>query len=216
MGGEDPVQVGGHDLAAPYWGDRLTLSSRVRCHAWSDVGTDAGTIVVVEDDPNIADLVDLYLRREGFRVVQAADGEAGLAAIDRERPRLAILDVGLPGGIDGLEVCRRVRATHGGRLPVLDAHRPRRRDRPGPRPGAGRRRLRDQALLAPRAGRPGQGHPAPGRRAAPRPARRSLVGRRRRGRHRPAGGPRRTARWCRWPPGSSTCCSSWPTTPGWP
>jgi DNA-binding response OmpR family regulator len=78
------------------------------------VHSDLGTIVVVEDDPNIADLVDIYLRREGFRVIQAADGEAGLAAIDRERPRLAILDVGLPGVIDGLEVCRRVRA----RLPL--------------------------------------------------------------------------------------------------
>jgi DNA-binding response OmpR family regulator len=78
------------------------------------VQSDLGTIVVVEDDPNIADLVDIYLRREGFRVIQAADGEAGLAAIERERPRLAILDVGLPGAIDGLEVCRRVRA----RLPL--------------------------------------------------------------------------------------------------
>ncbi len=76
--------------------------------------TDLGTIVVVEDDPHIADLVDIYLRREGFRVIQASDGESGLAAIDRERPRLAILDVGLPGAIDGLEVCRRVRA----RLPL--------------------------------------------------------------------------------------------------
>src|ERR1700681_4159554 len=76
-----------------------------------------GTIVVVEDDPNIADLVDMYLHREGFRVIQAVDGEAGLAAIDREKPRMAILDVGLPGRIDGLEVCRRVRA--GGGTPVL-------------------------------------------------------------------------------------------------
>ena len=42
--------------------------------------------------------------------IQAADGEAGLAAIAREKPRLAILDVGLPGDLDGLEVCRRVRA----------------------------------------------------------------------------------------------------------
>jgi DNA-binding response OmpR family regulator len=76
-----------------------------------------GTIVVVEDDPNIADLVDMYLRQEGFRVIQAADGEAGLAAVDRERPRLAILDIGLPGRIDGLEICRRLRASNG--LPVL-------------------------------------------------------------------------------------------------
>jgi DNA-binding response OmpR family regulator len=76
-----------------------------------------GTIVVVEDDTNIADLVDMYLRREGFRVIQAGTGEMGLAAIDRERPRMVILDVGLPGSIDGLEVCRRVRAKQS--LPVL-------------------------------------------------------------------------------------------------
>jgi len=81
------------------------------------MGTDLGTIVVVEDDTNIADLVDLYLRREGFRVIQAGTGEAGLAAIERERPRMAILDVGLPGAMDGLEVCRRVRANRS--LPVL-------------------------------------------------------------------------------------------------
>ncbi|HMK97767.1 MAG TPA: response regulator transcription factor [Acidimicrobiales bacterium] len=79
--------------------------------------TDLGTIVVVEDDTNIADLVDLYLRGEGFRVVQAGTGETGLAAIERERPRMVILDVSLPGGIDGLEVCRRVRSTR--TLPVL-------------------------------------------------------------------------------------------------
>lgn len=76
-----------------------------------------GTIVVVEDDTNIADLVDMYLRREGFRVIQAGTGETGLAAIERERPRMVILDVGLPGSIDGLEVCRRVRAKQS--LPVL-------------------------------------------------------------------------------------------------
>jgi DNA-binding response OmpR family regulator len=78
---------------------------------------DHGTIVVVEDDPNIADLVDLYLRRDGFRVIQAEDGVRGLAAIDRERPRLVVLDVGLPGELDGLEVCRRLRATSA--VPVL-------------------------------------------------------------------------------------------------
>ena len=81
------------------------------------MGTDLGTIVVVEDDTNISDLVDLYLRREGFRVIQAGTGEAGLAAIEREHPRMAILDVGLPGPMDGLEVCRRVRASRS--LPVL-------------------------------------------------------------------------------------------------
>jgi len=84
------------------------------------VQPDIGTIVVVEDDPNIADLVDMYLRREGFRVIQAGDGHTGLAAIGRDDPRLVILDVGLPGGIDGLDVCRQLRSNpRTASLPVL-------------------------------------------------------------------------------------------------
>ncbi|MFN8039344.1 MAG: response regulator transcription factor [Acidimicrobiales bacterium] len=67
-------------------------------------------IVVVEDDPNIADLVDLYLRQDGYRVFQAATGERGLELVRERSPRLVVLDVGLPG-IDGLEVCRQLRAT---------------------------------------------------------------------------------------------------------
>jgi DNA-binding response OmpR family regulator len=67
--------------------------------------------VVVEDDRNIADLVELYLRQEGFRVVQAGTGEKGLDAVRDQDPRLVILDVGLPGTVDGLEVCRRLRAS---------------------------------------------------------------------------------------------------------
>src|SRR3954447_23931363 len=68
------------------------------------------TIVVVEDDQHIADLVELYLRQEGFRVVQAPNGERGIEAVRNQRPAIVILDVGLPGGMDGLEVCRRLRA----------------------------------------------------------------------------------------------------------
>ncbi len=67
--------------------------------------------MVVEDDANIADLIDMYLRRDGHRVIQATDGEKGLAAISRESPRLVILDIGLPGPLDGFEVCRRIRAS---------------------------------------------------------------------------------------------------------
>lgn len=81
------------------------------------VGEEQGTIVVVEDDSNIADLLDMYLRREGFRVLQASTGQAGLEAIQREHPRMAILDLSLPGGMDGLELCRRLRAASP--LPVL-------------------------------------------------------------------------------------------------
>jgi len=69
----------------------------------------SGTILVVDDEANIADLVEMYLRKEGFRVLKAATGEDGLAAAKRERPRLVVLDVGLPG-IDGLEVCKRLRS----------------------------------------------------------------------------------------------------------
>ena len=77
---------------------------------------DKGTILVVEDEPNIADLVDLYLSRDGYRVVKQTTGEGGLAAVRDQRPRLVVLDVGLPD-IDGLEVCRRIRATS--TLPVI-------------------------------------------------------------------------------------------------
>jgi two-component system response regulator MtrA len=74
------------------------------------MASEPATIVVVEDDVNIADLIDLYLRRDGHRVVQASDGATGLSAVDRERPNLVILDIGLPGPMDGFEVCRRLRA----------------------------------------------------------------------------------------------------------
>jgi DNA-binding response OmpR family regulator len=81
------------------------------------MSTDHGTVVVVEDDPHIADLVDLYLRREGFRVLLAADGEKGLEVSGREDPAIVILDVGLPGVLDGFDVCRELRAR--GSVPVL-------------------------------------------------------------------------------------------------
>ena len=76
--------------------------------------------MVVEDDPNIADLLDLYLRQAGFRVLQAATGERGLELVASASPRLVVLDLGLPGAVDGIEVCRRVRgAEHTAGLPIL-------------------------------------------------------------------------------------------------
>jgi DNA-binding response OmpR family regulator len=63
-------------------------------------------VVVIGDDHNISDLVAMYLRRDGFRVLQADDAESGLEFIDREKPRLVIVDIGLPGELDGLDVCR--------------------------------------------------------------------------------------------------------------
>ncbi len=81
------------------------------------VAPTAGTIVVIEDDANIGDLVELYLRREGHRVVQAATGTAGLEAVTREGPSLVVVDVGLPGELDGFDVCRRLREA--GDVPIV-------------------------------------------------------------------------------------------------
>ncbi|MEZ5177009.1 MAG: response regulator transcription factor [Acidimicrobiales bacterium] len=78
---------------------------------------DAPTIVVVEDDANIAALVELYLREEGFRVTITDRGERALDIIRARPPRLVVLDVGLAGDLDGFDVCRAVRA--GSDLPIL-------------------------------------------------------------------------------------------------
>ena len=74
------------------------------------------SVIVIEDDPNIADLLDTYLRAAGFRVLLAPSGERGLELIGQQPPALAILDIGLPG-IDGFDVCRRIREKSA--LPVL-------------------------------------------------------------------------------------------------
>ena len=75
------------------------------------------TVVVIEDDHNIADLVTLYLRRDGFRVLLADDAERGLEIVDREKPALVVLDLGLPGRLDGFDVCRAIRSR--GEVPVV-------------------------------------------------------------------------------------------------
>ncbi len=74
------------------------------------------TLIVIEDDPNIADLLDTYLRAAGFRVLLAPSGGRGLELIDQHGPALAILDIGLPD-MDGFDVCRKIRER--GTMPVL-------------------------------------------------------------------------------------------------
>jgi DNA-binding response OmpR family regulator len=66
------------------------------------------SVLVIEDDRNTAALVALYLERDGFRPLVAADGARGLALALEHRPALVILDLMLPR-LDGWEVCRRLR-----------------------------------------------------------------------------------------------------------
>jgi len=66
-------------------------------------------IVVVEDEPDILEVLSYNLKREGFSVTTAMDGNKGLSLIQKELPDLVVLDLMLPG-MDGLELCRQLRA----------------------------------------------------------------------------------------------------------
>ena len=74
------------------------------------------TVLVVDDDPHIRDLLTFALGKAGLATREAGDGEAALAAIAERSPDLVILDINMPR-MDGIEVCRRIRAQ--GPLPVL-------------------------------------------------------------------------------------------------
>jgi DNA-binding response OmpR family regulator len=74
------------------------------------------TLLVVEDEPTLRETLADNLRREGFRVVTAADGSEALARFRDERPTLVVLDLMLPG-ISGIEVCRIIRRESD--LPIL-------------------------------------------------------------------------------------------------
>ena len=68
----------------------------------------AATVLIVEDDPTTTDLVRLYLRRDGYRVLTASDGLEGLNVARESQPDLVVLDLMLPK-VDGLTVCRELR-----------------------------------------------------------------------------------------------------------
>ncbi|MCH7617946.1 MAG: response regulator transcription factor [Chloroflexi bacterium] len=66
-------------------------------------------VLVVEDEPMVAEVVERYLRRDGYTVSVVHDGDKAMDAFERFQPDLIVLDLMLPG-LDGTEICRRVRA----------------------------------------------------------------------------------------------------------
>jgi len=76
------------------------------------VARTARRVVVIEDNPDVRDLLKLRLRRLGHHVEAASDGPSGLARVLKERPDVALIDIGLPG-IDGYEIAQKVRQALG-------------------------------------------------------------------------------------------------------
>jgi DNA-binding response OmpR family regulator len=68
------------------------------------------TVLVVDDEPIVRDVVTRYLERDGHRILVAGDGDEARRLIEREAPSLVVLDVMLPGGTDGLALCRWIRS----------------------------------------------------------------------------------------------------------
>lgn len=67
------------------------------------------SIVIVEDEPDIREVIEYNLSREGYKVTSSGDGQSGLETVRKEAPDLVVLDLMLPG-VDGIEICRRLKA----------------------------------------------------------------------------------------------------------
>lgn len=74
------------------------------------------TILVVDDDPHIRELLQFYLHRESYRVLEAADGEEALKVLEKEDIHLAIVDIMMPN-MDGYQLCEEIRSVYD--IPVL-------------------------------------------------------------------------------------------------
>ena len=81
-----------------------------------DAKTEQKTVLIVEDEKNIVDILRFNLQREGYRTVEAYDGADGLEKARKENPDLILLDVMLPG-IDGYQVCRELRTSS--QVPII-------------------------------------------------------------------------------------------------
>ena len=74
------------------------------------------TILVVDDEKEIADLVEIYLVSDGYRVVKANDAEEGLRLLEENDAQLVLLDIMMPG-MDGLSMCAKIRETRN--IPII-------------------------------------------------------------------------------------------------
>jgi two-component system response regulator MtrA len=79
-----------------------------------------GRVLVVDDDPALAEMLGIVLRTEGFEPSFVADGDHALAAFRSTKPDLVLLDLMLPG-IDGIDVCRQIRSESGTPIVMLTA-----------------------------------------------------------------------------------------------
>src|SRR5271156_1269709 len=86
------------------------MGTRIKVHAISATDNPGvSTVLVVDDEPIVRDVVVRYLERDGYRTLQAASGDEARDILEREPPSLVVLDVMLPG-VSGLELCRWIRS----------------------------------------------------------------------------------------------------------
>lgn len=81
----------------------------------------AACILIVEDDPGLVRMLQINLNRQGYHVLSAADGPAGLRMMREQRADLVMLDIALPG-MNGMEVCQRIRQFSNAPILIMTAH----------------------------------------------------------------------------------------------
>ena len=67
-------------------------------------------ILIADDEAQIREILRIYFEKENFEVLEAEDGAAAILKVQAEKPDILLLDIMMPGGMDGFEVCRRIRA----------------------------------------------------------------------------------------------------------
>ena len=98
----------------------MTPPGAWRCDDGAVAGNAGARVLVVDDDPALAEMLGIVLRGEGFEPSFVSDGDAALGAFRRERPDVVLLDLMLPG-TSGIEVCRQIRAESGVPIVMLTA-----------------------------------------------------------------------------------------------